>query len=492
MTKASPPNLGSRYEFETELGRGGMGVVLRARDNLLNRPVAIKLLSDELASHPEAQQIFLTESRALATLSHPNLVGVYDVTEVGGRAMMVFEFVEGQTLDRMLRDQQTLPEIDVVRVSIELLDALEYLHGKDVIHRDLKPANVMVQPDGKVRLIDFGLARSLVEIAERGTRVRGSPAYMAPEQVTGAQLVHQTDLYAFGMTLFELLAGRLPFESGDMSFAQVYREPPSVGEMRPDLHPDLVILVDRCLRKTPAERPASATWIRDNLRQIQSDLAAGKRPSRARLSAPQHATAALTSAQLEQNKGLVATLAIITIAFIVVLVAVLMKLDMIKMPDSESAPVAQNDGPSKLPVSEPAPKPADPLPVAAEVLALERTWIAVAAASATADAVSSAHEEPAPAAQEPIRRTKVNKPVAVEQVPEAPAEVPEVAAVADPVETKPEPTVVPKTFAPLKFGQTPAVVADPVKPVDPPKPVAQPKVEEKPKVTKKPVVPRSF
>lgn len=490
MTKSPPPNLGSRYEFESELGRGGMGVVLRAKDNLLNRPVAIKLLSDELASHPEAQQIFLTESRALATLSHPNLVGVYDVTEIGGRAMMVFEFVEGQTLDRMLRDQQTLPEIDVVRVSIELLDALEYLHSKDVIHRDLKPANVMVQPDGKVRLIDFGLARSLVEIAERGTRVRGSPAYMAPEQVTGAQLVHQTDLYAFGMTLFELLAGRLPFESGDMSFAQVYREPPSVGEVRSGLHPDLVVLVDRCLRKSASDRPESATWIRENLRQVQADLVAGKRPSRARLAVPQATTSSLTSAQLEQNKGLVATLAIITVAFVVVLVAVLMKLDMIKMPSQEVAPVAQIDAPS-LPVSEPSPIPADPLPVAAEVLASERTWIAVAAASATADAVSSSHEEPAPVANEPVKRLKLDKQVESTQKAEDTVQTPPVEVV-EAVEPKPDPTVVPKTFAPAKFGQTPTVMADPVKPVDPPKPVAQPKTEDKPKVKKKPVVPRSF
>jgi predicted Ser/Thr protein kinase len=330
-------DLGTRYVFERVLGRGGMGVVLRAQDTLLNRLVAVKLLSEELADNPEAQQIFLTESRALATLSHPNLVGIFDVTEIGGRAMMVFEYVEGETLDQLVRKNGRFAEAEALRVAIELTFAIEYLHQKNVIHRDLKPANIMVQPDGKVRLIDFGLARSLEDIAERGTRLRGSPAYMAPEQVMGEQLGHHTDLYALGMTLFEILAGRLPFESGDMSFAQVHRHPPSLATLREDLHADLVVIVDRCICKAQSDRPASALEVRNILTTIAADVAAGVRPSRSRLTVPSFPGVdfSTTGQDLSRNKGLVGVLGVITVVFIIAFVGILMMLKMIPMPGEE-------------------------------------------------------------------------------------------------------------------------------------------------------------
>lgn len=337
-TRQAPAmDLGTRYVFERVLGRGGMGVVLRAQDTLLNRLVAVKLLSEELADNPEAQQIFLTESRALATLSHPNLVGIFDVTEVGGRAMMVFEYVEGETLDQLLKKNGRFDEAEALRVAIELTRAIEYLHDKNVIHRDLKPANIMVQPDGKVRLIDFGLARSLEDIAERGTRLRGSPAYMAPEQVMGERLGHHTDLYALGMTLFEILAARLPFESGDMSFAQVHRHPPSLATLREDLHADLVVIVDRCICKSQSDRPASALEVRKVLTTIAADVAAGVRPSRSRLTAPifPGVDFSTTAQDLSRNKGLVGVLGALTVVFIFAFVGILMMLEMIPMPGDE-------------------------------------------------------------------------------------------------------------------------------------------------------------
>ncbi|QED27086.1 serine/threonine protein kinase [Microvenator marinus] len=251
-------DMGTRYEFERILGRGGMGVVLRAKDTVLNRPVAVKILSEELAHLQEAQDIFLTEGQALASLKHPNLVSVFDVMEHNTRVMMVLEYVEGDNLDDVLRAQGNLDVETVIDIGMQLTLAIQYLHQNGFIHRDLKPANVMMQPGGDVKLIDFGLARSLEVLAERGTRVRGSPAYMAPEQFTGDQLSGATDIYALGVSLFELTAGRLPFIDGDNGFSHVHREPPKLADLAPGVPAGLSLLIDRCLAKTPSERPSPA------------------------------------------------------------------------------------------------------------------------------------------------------------------------------------------------------------------------------------------
>lgn len=249
-------DMGTRYEFERILGRGGMGVVLRAKDTVLNRPVAVKILSEELAHLQEAQDIFLTEGQALASLKHPNLVSVFDVMEHNSRVMMVLEYVEGDNLDDVLRAQGNLDVETVIDIGMQLTLAIQYLHQNGFIHRDLKPANVMMQPGGDVKLIDFGLARSLEVLAERGTRVRGSPAYMAPEQFTGDQLSGATDIYALGVSLFELTAGRLPFIDGDNGFSHVHREPPKLADVAPGVPAGLSLLIDRCLAKTPSDRPS--------------------------------------------------------------------------------------------------------------------------------------------------------------------------------------------------------------------------------------------
>ncbi len=456
--RTAPLDLGTRYVFERVLGRGGMGVVLRAQDTLLNRLVAVKLLSDELADNPEAQQIFLTESRALATLSHPNLVGIFDVTEIDGRAMMVFEYVEGETLEQLLKKGGQFDEAEALRVAIELTFAIEYLHGKNVIHRDLKPANVMVQPDGKVRLIDFGLARSLEDIAERGTRLRGSPAYMAPEQVMGEALGHHTDLYALGMTLFEILAARLPFETGDMSFAQVHRHPPSLGTLRDGLHPDLVIIVDRCICKSRSDRPPSALEVRKILTTIATDVAAGVRPTQSRLTAVLTNVDFSTAAEdLSRNKGLVGLLAGITAVFILVLVVVLMFLKMIPMPGAdapkESVAVIEEVPKTVLKATE---VPVNNTVVLDTVLSdgIPPTKLEVQngiqAAETASDVVAAVVDEL------PVRTNirKISPRPTEPKVAEAP-----VAAVEAPKPVIENPVGEPETFQPTKFGSTSALVS---------------------------------
>lgn len=265
--------VGDRYVFETVLGRGGMGVVVKAIDRLLNRPVAIKMLSDELRENEEAQQIFLVEARNLATLSHPNLVAIHDILNVDGRVLMVFEYVLGQNLEKHVEMKGPMKQMDALRMAIQLTRVVAYLHDHELIHRDLKPSNVLMQADGTLKLVDFGLARSLNDLYVRGTRVRGTPAYMAPEQIMGIHLTVATDVYQIGITLFEALVGELPFPKGDMAYAHVHVDPPKLAERRPDLDPELQALVDQCLEKQPKDRPQTARTLLEKLSGIYSRLA---------------------------------------------------------------------------------------------------------------------------------------------------------------------------------------------------------------------------
>lgn len=258
--------IAERYSVTELLGRGGMGVVLRASDALLERDVALKLLNDALRDNPEAERIFLTEARSMATLSHANLVSVYDVISVEDRTVMVTEFIEGRTLESVIQAHENgLPEATTFQIGTQLCSALAYLHSQKIIHRDLKPANVMLQSDGTLKLIDFGLARSLEHITMRGTDIRGTPAYMAPEQIIGEELSEATDIYQIGVTLFETISGRLPFESGQVGYAHVHTDPPRLEELVPNIRPDLAELIHACLAKKPADRPESAAALAEAL-----------------------------------------------------------------------------------------------------------------------------------------------------------------------------------------------------------------------------------
>lgn len=247
---------GDRYRFIEVLGRGGMGVVIKAHDSLLNRVVAVKMLAGELEDSVEAQRIFLEEARALAPLTHPNLVAIHDILHLEGHTLMVLEFVVGESLDRLLgmRGRFT-PEV-VMRYVIQMARAASFMHRKGFIHRDLKPGNVIVGENDSIKIIDFGLARSLDLISAKGTQIRGTPAYMAPEQIRGLELTDKVDTYQLGVTLYELLTGSLPF-GGDMGYAHVHTEPPSLLDKLPEINPQVSDLVAACLAKEPADRPTS-------------------------------------------------------------------------------------------------------------------------------------------------------------------------------------------------------------------------------------------
>lgn len=248
--------LGGRYRIDAQLGAGGMGVVYRARDLRLGRDVAIKTLSEQFRSNEVARRLFLEEARAMATLSHPNLASIHDVGTFGGIDLMVTEFVEGQNLEEWVNNQGPFQSKTLVEIGLRLCEALAFLHQSGVIHRDIKPANAIMDAKGEVRLIDFGLARSLEDLIVKGTAIRGTPAYMAPEQIKGGTLNEATDVYQLGVTLFELATGQLPIDVGQGSFlAIVTEEPESVAVYWPEIPESLQKSITACMSKDPGERP---------------------------------------------------------------------------------------------------------------------------------------------------------------------------------------------------------------------------------------------
>ena len=266
---------GGRYRVVKELGRGGMGVVVLCQDSTLHRVVAIKLLGESLVANPEARQLFLGEARALATLDHPNLARVYDVREeqIDGHSTpyLVMEYIAGESLESRI-DKGRIVLQEALLYMAEVADALAYCHDRGILHRDVKPANVLISSEGRAKLIDFGLARSMEVLANRSTQVRGTPAYMAPEQILGQKLTAVTDLYSFGASLYEAITGRLPFTEGEMMFQHVYREPTLPSQHAVGIPPQLDALVLRCLAKDAAQRPQNAVELGVSLRQLAATL----------------------------------------------------------------------------------------------------------------------------------------------------------------------------------------------------------------------------
>lgn len=268
--------LEQRYDLDRVLGHGGMGTVIKARDIRLGRDVAIKCLSEELFQVEEAVQIFLDEATALAKLEHPHLVDVYDIIEADDGVAMVQEYVRGGSLERVLMKDGPLGVPEVVALAVQLVGVAGYLHSMGYIHRDFKPANLLMERDGTLRLIDFGLARRFDRLNAKGTKVRGTPAYMAPEQIRSKELSPATDVYQIGVTLFELLTGQLPFETdGDsysLTYAHVHDEPLQAHHLEPAVGFELSALLGDCLIKDPAARIATCRVLLERLAPIYESL----------------------------------------------------------------------------------------------------------------------------------------------------------------------------------------------------------------------------
>ena len=205
---------GGRYELSGELGRGGMAVVYRGVDSLLGREIALKFLSEELSAQEDMREMFQREARSVAQLNHPNIVTIHDFGVLEGRAFICMEYIEGRSIEQLMSVDQGLTIVESLRITKQSLDALTYAHSRKIIHRDIKPANIMRTTTGLVKIMDFGLAKSMTSTSKKSF-VAGTPAYMPPEQLSGAQVDHRADLFAMGVTVYEMLTGQLPFDGFD-------------------------------------------------------------------------------------------------------------------------------------------------------------------------------------------------------------------------------------------------------------------------------------
>jgi tetratricopeptide (TPR) repeat protein len=272
VVSAAPAGEG-RYELLGEVGRGGMGVVFKARDRRLGRIVALKRLPEKLRNHPTAVRLFLREARAAAALNHRNIVTLHDVDQEGDAYFLTMEFLEGFPLDDLLARRGRLSPRDVARLGAQAAAGLAYAHEHGVVHRDIKTSNLFFTRDKVVKIMDFGLAKMTEEVQRGATVLGGTPYYMAPEQAAGAEVDARADLYAFGVTLYELLVGEVPFREGDVARHHRETPPPDPREKVPEVPPELAELVLALLAKTPEERPASAAEVGIRLQRIAKHLA---------------------------------------------------------------------------------------------------------------------------------------------------------------------------------------------------------------------------
>jgi tetratricopeptide (TPR) repeat protein len=260
-TDHAPPAfpIGGRYEILEQVGRGGMGIVYRARDKRLDRIVALKRLTDDLRDHPKAVELFLREARSAARLNHRNIVTVYDVDQEDGILFITMEFLEGQSLNTILRRLGRLTPRDVARFGIQTATGLQFAHDHDIVHRDIKPANLFLPKDRTLKIMDFGIAKMLAEVRQGATVIGGTPAYMAPEQAAGRAVDGRADLFALGVTLYELLTGVVPESSGHPAGAGrgtgLAADPRGHTPGIPDALAELIL---KLVEERPDDRPAHA------------------------------------------------------------------------------------------------------------------------------------------------------------------------------------------------------------------------------------------
>jgi len=280
------------YELRGLVGTGGMGEVYRAFDPRLNRDVALKIVPDDIAADPRRRERFRREAHAIASLTHPHIVTVHSAEDLDGHLVLVMELVEGKTLADLV-PSGGLPLPRLVKIAVQIADALGAAHDRGIIHRDLKPRNVMVTADGRVKVLDFGLAKlrdpqegaasrhetaSLWELTGEG-RIVGTAAYMSPEQAEGRPLDHRTDLFSLGILLYEMAAGERPFhgESVVSVLSSILRDVPRpLIELNPRLPREFTRIVRRCLAKDPDERYQSAKDLRLDLEDLRQELSSSE------------------------------------------------------------------------------------------------------------------------------------------------------------------------------------------------------------------------
>ncbi|MEE9607170.1 MAG: protein kinase [Myxococcota bacterium] len=257
-----------RYEILEEVGRGGMGIVFKARDRRLGRIVALKRLPDNMRNHPKAVALFLREARSSAALNHPNIVTVFDAGQEGETYYITMELLEGYPLQQILRRRRRFSPRDTARLGVQITQGLQYAHEQRIVHRDIKTGNFFFTKKKTLKIMDFGLAKMVEEVRRASTVIGGTPYYMAPEQALGESVDHRADIYALGVTFFEMLTGKVPFPEGDVAYHHRHTPPPDPRSRSENIPEAFAELVLHMLAKQPDERCPSAQVVGERLDQI--------------------------------------------------------------------------------------------------------------------------------------------------------------------------------------------------------------------------------
>ncbi|HEX4680748.1 MAG TPA: protein kinase [Gaiellaceae bacterium] len=267
--------LSDRYEVEELVGTGGMSSVFRAHDRLLDRKVALKVLHQQFTDDADYVERFRREARAVAALSHPNIVTVIDRGEHGSRQFIVFEYIDGENLKALIQRRGPAPVITALELGLQVARGLSFAHQQGLVHRDVKPQNVLLNGDGQAKVTDFGIARSLdvqQGMTQTGT-VLGTSDYIAPEQAQGQRVDEHTDVYSLGVVLYEMLTNEVPFPGENfvaVAMRHINEPPPSIRDKRPDVSPRLEAAVQRAMAKRPEDRFQTMA---DFCRELEANLA---------------------------------------------------------------------------------------------------------------------------------------------------------------------------------------------------------------------------
>lgn len=269
--------LSGRYQLLEVVGQGGMATVYKAKDLTLNRTVAVKILNPELTHEEEFIQRFIWEAKATGRLSHENIVSVYDIKNENQTYFMVMEFVDGITLKELIQREGKLPVEKVISIGIQICDALAHAHQQGIIHRDIKPQNIICTTDQQYRITDFGISRFIKDSSKltKTGNVVGSVYYFSPEQAQGKSVDITSDLYSFGVVLYEMVTGQPPYDAPEkvaIALKHIHDEIPNPKELNPDLPEALAQLIKKAMAKQPQDRFRSAIEMKKELEQIKASL----------------------------------------------------------------------------------------------------------------------------------------------------------------------------------------------------------------------------
>ncbi|HEX6627246.1 MAG TPA: protein kinase [Gemmatimonadaceae bacterium] len=287
MAETTIPDIG-KYKIIELVGEGAMGVVYKAKDSVLDRPVAIKVMNDSIARQDDLRRRFLHEAQAAASLQHPNVVCIYDMGDAEGHLYIAMEFVDGIDLEKLLESGQTLSLQAKLDIAIDVLTGLSFAHKRGIIHRDIKPANVRVTEDGRAKIMDFGVAHLASSSMTTTGSLLGTPTFMAPEQITEGRTTPQTDIFAVGGVLYQLLTNMKPFDGPTLQnlfFRIITEEPKRVSELMPGLPPALDRIVAKAMAKEPSDRYPSALDMANELSAVRAKLSGPAYPESVSLSA---------------------------------------------------------------------------------------------------------------------------------------------------------------------------------------------------------------